>query len=158
MKVFLAGIMQGSLVEASIHSQDWRKPLQDLLCKHLPQARVYCHYSRHRGSIEYQQQDIVRTMEEGIRLAGQSDLLVAYLPSASMGTAIEMYEAFRHGSAVLTISPLAANWVVRCYSDRVFADLASFEAFLATHELGSLLEDKKKQRLNHREHKEHEEK
>lgn len=143
MKVFLAGIMQGSLVEPRIHSQDWRGPIQELLCKHLPQAQVYCHYSRHRGSIKYEQQDIVATMEEGIRLAGQSDVLVAYLPSASMGTAIEMYEAFRRGAVVLTISPLAANWVVRCYSDRVFADLESFERFLATSELDRLIEEKK---------------
>ena len=47
MKVFLAGIIQGSKVAAEIHRQDWREPIRELLERYLPAADVYCHYTQH---------------------------------------------------------------------------------------------------------------
>ena len=55
-----------------------------------------------------------------------------------MGTSIEMYEAYRAGKLVVTISPLAANWVVRLYSHVIVPDLAAFEALLASGQLDTL--------------------
>jgi hypothetical protein len=142
MEVFLAGIMQGSMVEAKICSQDWREPISRAILRHLPLANIYCHYSRHRGSIGYELESIHRVFEDGVRRASECDVLVAYLPSASMGTAIEMHEASRAGAAIVTISPMAANWVVRAYSDAVLADIESFGAFVAGGGLCRLLEAK----------------
>lgn len=142
MKVFLAGIIQGSLVEATIHQQDWREPIKRALGKHLPGANVYCHYTRHPNSIAYDLPRIRTTLGEGVAQASRCDLLVAYVPSASMGTAIEMYEAARNGAIVLTISPLAANWVIRAYSDRIFEDLETFERFLGSPDFRALVESK----------------
>ena len=142
MKVFLAGIIQGSLVEAKIHKQDWREPIRQALARHVPDAEVYCHYSEHPHSITYDLPAIRDTFRDGLRRAGTCDVLVAFLPSASMGTAIEMHEASRAGALVLTITPMAANWVVRHYSDRVFPNLAAFDAFLAAGELAALREAK----------------
>ena len=46
-----------------------------------------------------------------IRMCQQFDVLIAYVPKASMGTAIEMW---RHTNAVvITITPLIHNWVVQ---------------------------------------------
>ncbi len=146
MKVFLAGIIQGSLVEAKIHGQDWRREFKRVLARRLPSADVYCHYSRHPQSITYDLPTLKATLEEGNRRAAGCDVLVAYVPSASMGTAIEMYEAARHGAAVLTVSPLSANWVVRAYSDRIFPDVAALDAFLAGGELDALLAEKARAR------------
>jgi len=144
MKVFLAGIIQGSLVEARIHSQDWREPIRRAIERHLPGAELYCHYSEHPNSITYDLPEIRATLAEGIRRAGQCDLLVAYLPGASMGTAIEMHEAARNGAAVLTVTPLAANWVVRAYSDRVFPDVEALERFLAAGDLRGLMQGRRR--------------
>lgn len=141
MDIFLAGIIQGSKVEAEIHSQDWRGPIRGLLAKHLPDAQVYCHYSEHPNSITYDLPDIRRTLSDGIGRAAACDLLIAYAPAASMGTAIEMYEAWRGGATVVTITPLAANWVVRAYSHHIVADVAAFEAFAADGRLSRLIED-----------------
>ena len=58
--------------------------------------------------------------------AATSDLLIAYVPTASMGAALEMYVAHQRGVPVVTISPLAENWVVRALSRRVFPDMESF--------------------------------
>ena len=43
------------------------------------------------------------------------------------------------GAVALAITPMAANWVVRVYGDRVFADTAAFERFLAGGELPEML-------------------
>jgi hypothetical protein len=54
------------------------------------------------------------------------DLLVAYVPEASMGTAIEMWEAHRHARRVVTVTPLVHNWVVQLTSDAVYRDVDEF--------------------------------
>ena len=67
------------------------------------------------------------------------DVLVAFVPSASMGTAIEMWEAWRCGRIVLTISPLSHNWVVRFCSHAVYADVEVFAAELAAGRVRELI-------------------
>ncbi len=47
-----------------------------------------------------------------------------------MGTAIEIWEAFRHGRRVVTISPLEKNWVVRYCSHLVLEDFSALEQAL----------------------------
>jgi len=145
MDIFLAGIMQGSKVELAIHPQDWREPIKQLLARRLCGASVYCHYSQHPNSVGYELPRIRQTLADGLARAGRCDLLVAWLPSASMGTAIEMYEAWRGGAIVLAVGPLSANWIVRAYSDAVFADLTELEAFLAGPELAKLARAKGKE-------------
>ena len=69
----------------------------------------------------------------GIRvfeLGSNVDVVVAFVPEASMGTAIEMWEAHQHDRCVLTISPLSHNWAVRFLSHAVYADELAFEAAL----------------------------
>jgi hypothetical protein len=144
MKVFLAGIIQGSLAEPQIHRQDWRDAFKRVLGERLPQAEVYCHYTAHPASIKYEMPTIRSTLAEGNRRAADCDLLLAYVPEASMGTAIEMYEAARAGAVVLTVSPLKVNWVIRAYSDRVFETVRELDDFLASAEFVSLTEAKKK--------------
>jgi hypothetical protein len=143
MNVFLAGIIQGSLAEAAIHEQDWRGPIKQAIARRLPQAQVYCHYSAHPDSIAYDLTALRKTLADGIRRAADCDLLVAFVPSASMGTAIEMYEAARRGAVVLTITPLKVNWVVRAYSDRIFDNVQELESFLGSPEFADLMASKR---------------
>jgi len=131
-------------VEAAIHRQDWREPIKQALKRHAPHARVYCHYSVHPHSITYDLPKIKETLADGNRRAGECDVLIAFVPSASMGTAIEMHEAAKNGAVVLSITPLVANWVIRAYSDRIFPDMEAFEKFLASGELDELLKTKHK--------------
>ena len=93
MDVFLAGVIQGSLAGAAIHEQTWRDGIKAVIDRHLPEAEIYCHCSEHPQSITYDLPAIRQTFAEGNRRAGKCDLLIAYLPEASMGTAIEMHEA-----------------------------------------------------------------
>lgn len=70
-----------------------------------------------------------------IQNALMADLVIAYLPGASMGAAIEIWEAYKNSRPVYIISPLEENWTVRFLSARVFPDL---EAFLGFVEEGGL--------------------
>jgi len=132
MDIFLAGIIQGSIQEVRVHSQDWRQPLISLLDRYVPEARVYDHFAAHPGGIEYDLDRIRATLAEGNARAAASDVVICWLPEASLGTALEMYLASQAGALVVTITPMAANWVIRAYSDHIFPDLESFKLFLAT--------------------------
>ncbi len=137
--VFLAGIIQGSLAEATIHDQDWRTPVKAALAEHLPQASIYCHYSQHPNSITYDLPEIREVFAQGLQRARECELMIAYLPEASMGTAIEMHEAAAHGRAVVTITTMDVNWVVRIYSDHIAADLDAFTQFAESGDLARLV-------------------
>lgn len=143
MKVFLAGIIQGSLTDLRIHDQDWRQPIKEALARHLPEADVYCHYATHPQSITYELPEILETLADGNRRAAEAGVVVCWLPQASMGTALEMFVAHQAGAVVLSITPLAANWVIRAYSDRIFPSIKEFEQFLAAGELPALLARKR---------------
>ena len=103
MNIFLAGIIQGSKVGEDIHAQDWRTPIIEAVARHLPDAEVYCHFTEHPNSIAYEADKILDTFEDGLQRVIAADLVIAYIPSASMGTAIEMFEAKRNGVPVISI-------------------------------------------------------
>jgi len=73
------------------------------------------------------------------------DALVAFVPEASMGTAIEMWEAYQHGAAVITISPLHRNWAVKFLSHALYADMPAFEAAMQSGEVAHRIEEVQKQ-------------
>jgi hypothetical protein len=140
--VFLAGIIQGSLVEATIHDQDWRTPVTRALASHLPHATIYCHYTQHPNSITYDLPAIRKVFDQGLQRARECELMIAYLPEASMGTAIEMHEAAASGRTIVAITPMDANWVVRTYSDCIVPDINAFTQFAASGQLAALVASK----------------
>jgi nucleoside 2-deoxyribosyltransferase len=131
MRIFLSGIIQGSRRGKNIHAQTYRDVLKDLLHRYAPDAEIICPIDLHPNSVDYDDDQARATFIDMVRLAQESDLVIAYLPEASMGTAVEMWEAHRRGVPVLTISPLAENWVVKLASRKIFPTVAAFEAFLA---------------------------
>ena len=133
--------MQGSLAEASIHDQSYRVVIGAAIKARFPEAEIIDPLELHPdGGLNYGPEEAKRTLLEMAAEAALADVLIAYLPEASMGTAVEMWEAHRAGKPVLTISPLAENWVVRFLSTRVFPSLAAFESFVAEGELEKLFE------------------
>ena len=129
-RFFLAGIMQGSHLGLALHGQDYRGRLKKLLAKYFPQAEIYDPLADHGDSLAYDEDRGRQVFLYHNRMCAEVDVLVAYLPEASMGTAIEMWEAHRHGRAVVAISPLKHNWAVRFLSHELYADLDEFETAL----------------------------
>ncbi len=132
LRFFIAGIMQGSRRDPDIHSQDYRTAIRDLLHQKYPQAQIVCPFELHPDSPRYGFEEAKRTFLDLTSRAGEADYLIAYLPEASMGTAIEMWQAYGQGTPILTISPMLDNWVVKFLSARVFASLEDFADFVAS--------------------------
>ncbi|MEK7866025.1 MAG: hypothetical protein AAB434_05035 [Planctomycetota bacterium] len=138
-RIFLAGIIQGSLPGLSVHPQTYRDRLKSILAAALPDAEVFCPVEGHPNSPNYTKEKAREVFFHHIGVAASSDLVVAFCPEASMGTAIEMYEAYRNGVPVVCISPMETNWSVRLLSERVLPDLAAFEAFARDGGLARLI-------------------
>lgn len=127
MRIFLAGIMQGSHLGLSLHNQDYRGQLKALLKTHLPACQIYDPLADHGGSVSYDDARGRQVFLNHNRMCGEEvDLVLAYVPEASMGTAIEIWEAHRAGRIVVSISPLIHNWAIRFLSDLIYPDDQSF--------------------------------
>jgi|GEM_PF-323097 len=137
--VFIAGIIQGSHTDSSVHPQDYRKQLKAVLKKHCGDCTIVDPFETYPDSTSYDAETSVRTLFEILETATHSDLLVAYLPEASMGTALEMWECKRAGVPVVTITEMPANWVVQAASTIVLASLEEFESFAADGGLQELI-------------------
>ena len=133
--------MQGSHRGEVLHDQHYRGRLKELLQRHLPGAEVYDPLADHADSLEYGEQRGREVFLKHNRMCREVDLLVAVVPEASMGTAIEMWEAHRHGRAVVTISPLVHNWSVRFLSHILLRDEEEFEQALVGGQLAAQLAD-----------------
>ena len=141
MRIFLAGIMQGSHTEALLHEQDYRARIKELIARHLPEAEVYDPLADHAKSLEYGERKGRDVFFRHNLMCREVDVLLAFVPSASMGTAIEMWEAYQHGAVVATISPLKLNWAVKFLSHVLYADLDEFSAALEEGSLRKRIEE-----------------
>ncbi|HHN46605.1 MAG TPA: hypothetical protein ENN09_04110 [Planctomycetes bacterium] len=136
-RVFLAGIIQGSHADKGVHPQDYRRRVRELVEKHVPGAEVYDPVAEYPGSVEYPDDYAKQVFFGLMEKAARADVLIAFLPQASLGTAIEMWEARRAGVHVVAISPLKHNWVIRFVSDVAVSDLEEFEKHLSENGLGT---------------------
>jgi hypothetical protein len=139
MRVFLAGIIQGSHAGRELHDQSYRDRLKTIIRRHCPDAEVICPIDLHPSGIDYDSAQQRQAFFSLVSTAASVDLLVAYLPQASLGTAIEMWEAYHHGSAIVAITPMRENWVVNLLARAVLPSFDAFESFAADGRLAALL-------------------
>ena len=133
--------MQGSHLAATIHHQGYRQRIKELLSTHFPGADVYDPLADHADSLSYDDQQGRAVFFHHCQLCREADVVLAFVPEASMGTAIEMWEAHRHGKAVVAVSPMALNWSVRFLSHAVYADLDELESALASGALAERIHE-----------------
>ncbi|MGB8656517.1 MAG: hypothetical protein WCE90_01865 [Candidatus Zixiibacteriota bacterium] len=129
---FLAGIIQGSKKGKILHNQEYRRKIKAILKRHFPEAKIIDPVAVHPNSAYYDHRTGEKVFFENIKQATRSDCIIAYLPEASLGTAIEMWECHRKGVPIWTITPLKENWSVKFLSTRVFESLDEFEKHLTT--------------------------
>lgn len=138
--IFIAGVMQGSRLDDGIDGQDYRLRISEALQTHLPGVHVTDPWMLHPNSVSYGEEESRRTFMANTELARQADIVIAYLPHASMGTAIELWEAYHNGTYVIAVTPMAHNWVVRITADEVLPDLDSLLAYIEAGRLQELLQ------------------
>jgi hypothetical protein len=131
VRVFIAGIMQGSRMDRYIDDQDYRRVISETLQAHRADVEIMDPNELHPNGVDYDDELAKATLLEMADLASQADLVVAYVPQASMGTALEMWKAFEASVPLVTISPMAANWVIKHLSSVVLPDLDAFRRWVA---------------------------
>ncbi|MGB9668429.1 MAG: hypothetical protein ACPLSJ_04690 [Thermosulfidibacteraceae bacterium] len=129
--IFIAGIIQGSKRDSALYDQSYRERLKNIFIKYFPNYHIYCPVSNHPNCANYSDEEALKTFLYHLNLVRHSKLLVAYIPEASMGTAIEMWEAYNHNVPVWSITPMKKNWVVRITSKKIFSSIEELEEYLS---------------------------
>jgi molybdopterin converting factor small subunit len=139
MHFFIAGIMQGSRPDHLIGDQNYRARITAAVEKYWPGSRISDPYAMHPGSVDYGMEQVRSTFESMTSLAGQADVVIAYLPTASMGTAIEMWTAYKANKYIIAVTELKHNWVVKITADEVVPDLTGLLELLESGRLAGAL-------------------
>ena len=149
---FLSGVMGGSgggsanLAGVTVESQDYRALMRASIVAADPDAVIIdpADIVRERAkelhppgtpeSQYFNSDDTIGAMfGECVALAAKCDVVVSYLPMASMGSACELHEARAAGRLVIVItggSKMGGNWVVRSYADHVLSDADALRVWL----------------------------
>lgn len=131
LHVFISGVMQGNRNDHLIEDQDYRTRIAGALRAHIPDVQITDPWTLHPDSVNYGPAEAERTFLKNTHLAGEADVLIAYLPQTSMGTAMEMWQAYQHNAAIIAVSPLTHNWAIRVTSQVILPDLNSLLAYIA---------------------------
>ena len=140
-KIFLAGIIQGSNKDKSINSQHYRERIKSVIQRVYPEAEIFDPLDGHLQSVDYDDEMGKATFFGSIEKIDDCDLMIAYLPSASLGTAIEIWESYKRGIPVWTITGMKTNWIIRFCSNKVFEDIESFADYMEKTHATVLRED-----------------
>lgn len=139
MQLFISGIMQGSIHEMSVHDQNYREQIATIVRRRYPDVEIVDPVQLHPNSVTYAREEAVVTFLDALERAAAADLLVAYLPEASLGTALEVWRAHEAGKPVVAISPMVNNWMLWATATHIIADLDQFSAFVAEGRLDPYL-------------------
>jgi hypothetical protein len=140
MKIYIAGIMQGSRKDQDIQVQDYRQIIHDAVKIQHPDAEIVDPFSLFPDSVDYDDRRAKQVLFEMAVEAGASDILIAYLPKASMGTALEIIRAYDNGKIIISISPMEKNWLIRAVSAKIFPSLDEFCTWARQTHLAELID------------------
>ena len=140
MNIYIAGIMQGSTKSHGIQEQDYRKLIRDAVKINHPAAEIYDPFLRFPDSVEYDDRRAKQVLFELAAEAGTSDVVIAFLPKASMGTALEITRAYDNGKTIISISPMKKNWFINAFSAKIFPTLDDFCIWISQNHLEELID------------------
>ena len=139
MKIYLSGVMQGSIKGKGIQEQGYRQVISDAVKVLHPDAEIYDPFSVFPNSVEFDEHRAKQTLFAMAEEAATSDIVIAYLPEASMGTALEMVRAYDCGKTIISISTLEKNWFIGAVSAKIFTSLDEFCDWIHQTDLAELI-------------------
>jgi hypothetical protein len=139
MKIFIAGVMQGSMTGHGIQGQGYRQVISEGIKIRHPHAEIVDPFSLFPDSPEYGDQRAKQVLFTMADEAASADILLAYLPEASMGTALEMIRAYDNGKTIISITTLEKNWFIRAVSTKILLSLEDFCAWIDQTDLADLI-------------------
>lgn len=125
MHVFIAGVMQGARLDDQVDDQNYRVRITEALRSQLPDIQIIDPWALNPDSVNYDEARARSTFLDMTVQAGEADLLIAYLPTVSMGTAMEMWQAFQSDTYIVAVTPHVHHWAIRFTADEVLPDLES---------------------------------
>lgn len=144
MRVFIAGVMQADRTDRFIEAQDYREKITHALRQKLPDVQVLDPFALHPNSVTYNDEEARTTFLTLTKMAGTADLLIAYLPKLSMGTAMEMWEAHQSQAYIVAVTPFVHHWAVRYTANEVLPDLETLLAHIENGRIPHLLQSRGK--------------
>ncbi|MEZ4591638.1 MAG: MoaD/ThiS family protein [Chloroflexota bacterium] len=130
LRVFIAGVMQANRQDTLMESQDYRLMLSEALRRHIPDVQLIDPWAENPGSLDYDEDQARHTFVTMTNKASEADLLIAYLPLPSMGTAMEMWQAFQNNTYIIAITPFVHHWAIRFTANDVLPDMESLLGWL----------------------------
>lgn len=138
MKVFIGGIMQGQRDDDQIDSQSYRTQITEAFQKHAPEISMIDPWALNPNSVNYDEDTARYTFHTMTRKVQEADLMIAYLPRVSMGTAMEMWEAFNAGIYIVAVSPYVHHWAIKFTANEILPDLDTLIADIENGRLPKL--------------------
>jgi len=138
MHIFIAGVMQGGRHDDQLDNQTYRVRITEALRAHLPGVTITDPWAMHPNSVNYDEETARRTFLSLTKQAGKVDLLIAFLPVPSMGTAMEMWEAYQAGVYIIAVTPFVHHWAVRFTANEILPDLEHLLAYIKNGRLQEL--------------------
>ena len=135
--IYVTGILQNSRSK-DLYPQDYRKNIVDAIKETWESAIVQCPIIVGSADNKESLKETVKEFEQQLALLKKANIVVAYIPEPSMGSAIEIYNASLRGKYVVTISPIKTNRVVRMFSHDIYD---SIESFLDACKIGKFKKD-----------------
>jgi hypothetical protein len=139
MKIYISGVMQGSKKGQGIQGQGYRQVISDAIKIRHQNAEIYDPFSLFPDSVEYDDQRSRQVLFEMADAAASADIVIAYLPEASMGSALEMIRAYDNGKAIISISTMEKNWFIGAVSAKIFLSLEDFCIWIHQTNLAELI-------------------
>ena len=119
--------------------QDYRRAIADVIRQSDPEAiildpmEVVKERAASLGKSLETLENVQETFTEVVELVKDCDVIVSNLPVASMGSAVELWEAHKAKLRIFTISPMKDNWTIRSVTHHNFTDLADFKENFQKH-------------------------
>ncbi|MCJ7811971.1 hypothetical protein MUP95_01455, partial [bacterium] len=101
-RIFIAGIIQGSKRGLDVHDQTYRYSIKSILKEEFPKSILFCPVENHPNSTLYDDKKAKDIFFNHLDVLRQSHGLIAYLPEASLGSSIEMWESYQQKIVIVT--------------------------------------------------------
>lgn len=140
MKYFISGVMQGSstgeTTKKTLNDQNYREIIKSILQKYDENCYIYDPYDKPKEYLEEKEhlfndsKFVTELFEEILSNLNECDVIVCYLPQASMGSSIELWEAYKSKKKIYVITQMSQNWVTRICATKIFESIEEFEKFM----------------------------
>ena len=145
MKVFIAGVMQGNKKNGRIHNQNYRQEIVKALGYIIDNLEIIGPGINSTDKSKLTDKQVSEIFFSSCSAVRKADIMITFVPEASMGTAVEMWEAWKNNVPIITISRLKYNWVIKLLSTKLYSTIAELSQGIKAGDLQIFIKNNKDQ-------------